>query len=101
MGEFHTNSAENFFSLFKRSVRGTYSHISEKHLHRYLSSTSAIRTASSSVLTTRAARIAHCAVSSARGSPIGGLVGPDDKQMTRQLRRNYRRWRRRRLESKE
>ena len=22
--------------LFKRSVRGTYSHISEKHLHRYL-----------------------------------------------------------------
>jgi transposase-like protein len=36
VGEFHTNSAENFFSLFKRSVRGTYSHISEKHLHRYL-----------------------------------------------------------------
>ena len=36
VGEFHTNSAEGYFSLFKRSVRGTYSHISEKHLHRYL-----------------------------------------------------------------
>ncbi len=35
-GEFHTNSAEGYFSHFKRSVRGTYSHISEKHLHRYL-----------------------------------------------------------------
>jgi transposase-like protein len=36
VGEFHTNSAEGYFSHFKRSVRGTYSHISEKHLHRYL-----------------------------------------------------------------
>ena len=36
VGEFHTNSAEGFFSHFKGSVRGTYSHISEKHLHRYL-----------------------------------------------------------------
>jgi transposase-like protein len=36
VGEFHVNSAEGYFSHFKRSVRGTYSHISEKHLHRYL-----------------------------------------------------------------
>jgi transposase-like protein len=36
VGEFHTNSAEGYFSHFKRSVRGTYTHISEKHLHRYL-----------------------------------------------------------------
>lgn len=36
VGEFHTNSCEGYFSHFKRSVRGTYSHISEKHLHRYL-----------------------------------------------------------------
>ena len=26
VGEFHTNSAEGYFSHFKRSVRGTYSH---------------------------------------------------------------------------
>ena len=36
VGEFHTHSAEGYFSHFKRSVRGTHTHISEKHLHRYL-----------------------------------------------------------------
>ena len=33
----HTNSAEGFFSIFKRGMRGVYQHCSEKHLHRYLS----------------------------------------------------------------
>lgn len=32
----HTNSAEGFFSIFKRGMRGIYQHCSEKHLHRYL-----------------------------------------------------------------
>lgn len=31
----HTNTAENFFSIFKRGVIGTYHHLSEAHLHRY------------------------------------------------------------------
>jgi transposase-like protein len=31
----HTNSVENFFSLFKRSIFGCYFHVSEAHLHRY------------------------------------------------------------------
>lgn len=31
----HTNTAENFFSIFKRGVIGTYHHMSECHLHRY------------------------------------------------------------------
>ena len=31
----HTNTAENFFSIFKRGVIGTYHHMSEAHLHRY------------------------------------------------------------------
>lgn len=35
-GEIHTNSAENYFSVFKRGMRGIYQHCSEKHLHRYL-----------------------------------------------------------------
>lgn len=35
-GMFHSNSAENFFSIFKRGVVGTYHHLSEAHLHRYL-----------------------------------------------------------------
>jgi transposase-like protein len=32
----HTNSAEGFFSILKRGMRGVYQHCSEKHLHRYL-----------------------------------------------------------------
>lgn len=31
----HSNTAENFFSIFKRGVIGTYHHLSEAHLHRY------------------------------------------------------------------
>lgn len=32
----HTNSAEGYFSIFKRGMRGIYQHCREKHLHRYL-----------------------------------------------------------------
>jgi hypothetical protein len=32
----HTNSAEGYFSIFKRGLVGTYQHMSEEHLHRYL-----------------------------------------------------------------
>lgn len=35
-GDVHTNSAEGFFSIFKRGMTGIYQHCSEKHLHRYL-----------------------------------------------------------------
>ena len=35
-GDVHTNSAEGFFSIFKRGMRGIYQHCAEKHLHRYL-----------------------------------------------------------------
>jgi hypothetical protein len=33
--ELHSNTAENFFSIFKRGVIGTYHHMSEAHLGRY------------------------------------------------------------------
>jgi len=36
-GDVNTNSAEGYFSIFKRGMRGIYQHCSEKHLHRYLS----------------------------------------------------------------
>jgi len=36
-GDVHTNSAEGYFSIFKRGMRGIYQHCDEKHLHRYLS----------------------------------------------------------------
>lgn len=34
-GSLHTNTVENFFSIFKRGVIGTYHHMSEAHLSRY------------------------------------------------------------------
>jgi transposase-like protein len=36
-GAIHNNSAESYFSVFKRGMKGVYQHCSEKHLHRYLS----------------------------------------------------------------
>jgi len=35
-GDVHTNSAEGYFGLFKRGIKGIYQHCREKHLHRYL-----------------------------------------------------------------
>jgi hypothetical protein len=35
-GEAHVNTAESYFSVFKRGMRGIYQHCSERHLHRYL-----------------------------------------------------------------
>jgi len=35
-GEAHTNTAENYFSVFKRGMKGIYQHCSEQHLHRYV-----------------------------------------------------------------
>jgi transposase-like protein len=35
-GDAHTNTAEGFFSIFKRGMQGVYQHCHEKHLHRYL-----------------------------------------------------------------
>jgi hypothetical protein len=32
----HTNTAENFFSILKRGINGTYHHVSPAHLPRYL-----------------------------------------------------------------
>lgn len=35
-GETTTNTVEGFFSILKRGLYGTYQHVSEAHLHRYL-----------------------------------------------------------------
>jgi transposase-like protein len=32
----HSNTVENYFSVFKRGMKGIYQHCDEKHLHRYL-----------------------------------------------------------------
>jgi hypothetical protein len=33
----HVNTVEGFFSQLKRSIDGTHHHVSERHLHRYVS----------------------------------------------------------------
>lgn len=35
-GDASTNAAENYFSILKRGIYGTYHHVSAAHLHRYL-----------------------------------------------------------------
>jgi transposase-like protein len=35
-GKVHTNGLENFWSLLKRTIRGTYIHLAPEHLDRYL-----------------------------------------------------------------
>lgn len=35
-GDTHTNTVEGFFSVFKRGMIGTYQHVGEQHLHRYM-----------------------------------------------------------------
>ena len=35
-GDVHTNTAEGYFGIFKRGMKGVYQHCQEKHLHRYL-----------------------------------------------------------------
>lgn len=34
--QIHTNTVENYFSVFKRGMKGTYQHCGKQHLHRYL-----------------------------------------------------------------
>lgn len=35
-GDAHTNSIESEWALLKRGIMGTYHHMSDKHLHRYI-----------------------------------------------------------------
>src|SRR5439155_7384578 len=35
-GFWHTNTVEGYFSILKRGITGTYHHVSQQHLKRYL-----------------------------------------------------------------
>jgi hypothetical protein len=35
-GDVHTNTVEGYFSILKRGTMGTYHHVSQQHLTRYL-----------------------------------------------------------------
>ena len=38
-GDVHTNSIESVWSVLKRSIHGTWHHVSPKHLRRYVDET--------------------------------------------------------------
>ncbi len=68
----HSNTAENFFSIFKRGVIGIYHHMSEAHLGRYCAgSTSATTPAISPMLNAQTLR---SWAQSASASPIDSLT---------------------------
>jgi hypothetical protein len=35
-GDVHTNTIEGYFSILKRGINGTFHHVSQQHLKRYL-----------------------------------------------------------------
>ena len=35
-GDAHTNTVESYFAILKRGIAGTYHHVSQQHLKRYL-----------------------------------------------------------------
>ena len=35
-GDAHTNTVESYFAVLKRGITGTYHHVSQQHLKRYL-----------------------------------------------------------------
>jgi len=35
-GDVHTNTIESYFSILKRGINGTFHHVSQQHLKRYL-----------------------------------------------------------------
>jgi len=35
-GDIHTNTIENYFSILKRGLNGTFHHVGPQHLKRYL-----------------------------------------------------------------
>ena len=74
-GDASTNAAENFFSILKRGIYGTYQHVSEEHLPRYLAEFDpATTTAPSSELATLSVLASRSAGPKASVSPIGELV---------------------------
>jgi hypothetical protein len=90
----HTNSAEGFFSIFKRGMKGVYQHCSEKHLHRYLAEFDFRYNHRIALATmTKSAWFLRCAAVRVSASPIIKLIRPD----FRIAAQRFSRWRRKRM----
>ncbi len=84
----HSNTVENFFSIFKRGVIGTYHHMSEAHLARYTAEFDFRYNTRKG--TTASAPTRPSWAQSASASPIGGLTQP---KTARQRGKAFLRWR--------
>ena len=66
--EVYTNTVESYFVTLKRGIMGTYHHVSEQHLHRYLAEFSFRHSERKALaLMTRSGRARRSPVSSASG----------------------------------
>ena len=88
----HSNTAENFFSILKRGVIGTYHHWSEAHIHRYLAEFD-FRYSTKDISDRERADKALKA-RSASASPIGGLLRspPDYFRLPKLFGERRKRW---------
>jgi ISXO2-like transposase domain len=82
-----TNTIESYLSVFKRSMRGTYQHCAEEHLHRYLAEFSFLTTALRLAWMTLHAPINWRKASWASDSPIDGLAAPTFKLQAKRFPR--------------
>ena len=87
-GVVHTNTVENFYSVFKRGMKGVYQHCSEKHLHRYVAEFDfrySNRVALARTIWNAPKNWQRA--SSVSASLIGGLTKPDFKRQARRFLR--------------
>ena len=68
-GDVYTNTVEGYFSVLKRGIYGVYQHVSEAHLHRYLSEFD-FRYSNRSKLGVEDAERADLALAGARGKRL-------------------------------
>ena len=84
----NTNTAEGYFGVFKKGMRGVYQHCAEKHLHRYLAEFD-FRFNNRTALNVSDGERAALAVKSAAGKRLstGGLTSPDFSHAAKRFKR--------------
>ena len=87
----HSNTVENYFSILKRGITGTYHHVSQQHLKRYLAEFDFRYNERSSLGVSDDERAVKASrASKASALPIGGHTRP---RTLKQNVRRFLRWR--------